>query len=277
MKKVLIVLAVLCANFAFGQDYYLSSVVPYNKKMKDDIVIKNYSSFKISKVVVSAKGTEIGAVYNLLSYNDEKAYRSHCRLPQYIGSEFSFAIDCPDAKNAEANLSLSFSVGMHDLIVTITSDKDRNPWAYLSQQQPSQQQQPQPMNKKRKFWRTFGIVTGAALVTTAAVVGTVAASKSSGSGSSTSSNSDDVNSSSSSSSSSNDKFPSDASCSSKQKLYWTLEDALSNMKVYPETYYDDDERRNIQNRMRELRKEMIETGCDKSPYKSNMEDWGGIH
>lgn len=88
-------------------------------------------------------------------------------------------------------------------------------------------------------------------------------------------NSDESSSSNSSNSSSKDNFPSDDLCRSKQKLYFQLESSLSKMKTDPSIYYNDSERRNLQSIMRQLRNEMIQKGCDNSPYKSNLEDWSG--
>ncbi len=76
-------------------------------------------------------------------------------------------------------------------------------------------------------------------------------------------------------SSSKDNFPSDDLCRSKQKLYFQYESSLSKMKTDPSIYYNDSERRNLQSKMRQLRNEMIQKGCDNSPYKSYLEDWSG--
>ena len=77
------------------------------------------------------------------------------------------------------------------------------------------------------------------------------------------------------SSSTSTHIPSNAFCTEKLRLYQKYENRLLLMQRDPEVHYNDNDRRIIQKDMRRIRNELISSGCDKNPYKSNMEDWDG--
>lgn len=107
-------------------DFRLESTVPAEFKLEDNIVVKNSTSYTLTKVTVLHNGDVVCIGYSIDAGNDEeiKKYNNNGLL-KYCGERLTVLVDCPAAKNSQAQMNIKFSAKHNDLIIEIYSGEKK--------------------------------------------------------------------------------------------------------------------------------------------------------